>query len=263
MLLGIVRPTAGTVRVLGLDPARDPLTVRQRVRYVPENHAIYPWMKVAQVFRFVARLYRHWNWDDCDRLTARLGVPAAQQVKTLSRGQLAKVALVVALAHDPELLILDEPTSGLDPAVRREFLDVLSEVARGRRCTILFSTHILGDVERVADRVVILDGGRVLANDALGALRSRYVKASLLFRTPPRADEPVPLAVRVERVMREWVAIFPAMPEARIREIAAAVGADDCMVQPATLDDVYLELVPRRAHEPAASADAGNGGNGA
>jgi ABC-2 type transport system ATP-binding protein len=154
-----------------------------------------------------------------------------------------KVALVIALAHGPELLILDEPTSGLDPVARRDFLSLVADLARQREGTILFSTHILSDVERIADRVIVMSAGRVVVQDDLAALRDRYRKASLLFTVPPGEDRIVPQAIRVDRSIREWVALFPRIPDQEIQQIASSIGATDCLVQPANLDDVYGELV--------------------
>jgi ABC-2 type transport system ATP-binding protein len=254
MLMGIERASAGSVRVLGMDPMRQTISLRQRIGYVPEVHYIYPRMRADRVLRFAARLYDRWNWDTCDRLTKRLDLPLRQQVKTLSRGQQVKLALTIALSHDPELLILDEPTSGLDPIVRRELLDLLAVLAGEGRCTLVFSTHILSDAERVADRIVIMHEGRVVANESLAALRSRFVKASLLFSEPPADGRIVPGALRVDRAMREWVALFPVMSESDVRRIAASIGATDCMLRPADLDDVYLQLAQANGNGRAGGA---------
>lgn len=122
ILLDLLPRNAGAVRVLGSDPARRPLEVLARVGYVPETHRIYDWMLVEQVLQFAAGLYPRWDWEHCRRVNEILGLPAGRKVKELSRGELAKLALLVALGHKPGLLILDQPTSDLDPLVRREFL---------------------------------------------------------------------------------------------------------------------------------------------
>jgi ABC-2 type transport system ATP-binding protein len=264
MMLGLVKPTRGELRVLGLNPTRHSFHVRQRVGYVPEQHNIYPWMRVRQVLAFAGRIYPTWDSAEAERLRGRFALPPAMRVKELSRGMLAKLALIVALAHAPELLILDEPTSGLDPLVRREFLDVLLELAHGnghprdadgprRRRTVLFSTHILSDVERAAERVIVMNHGRVVADESTDSLRRRFTKASLVFRQPPPPDLPIAGALRVDRAMREWVAMFRDTPEEQIRRTAAQLGAD-CLTQPAGFDDVFLMLIEGN--------DAGQGGNG-
>src|SRR5205085_1763454 len=155
----------------------------------------YPWMRVRQALSFAARIYPTWDRARAEQLRERFALPPAMRVKELSRGMLAKLALIVALAHEPELLILDEPTSGLDPLVRREFLDALLELAHGndeRRRTVLFSTHILSDVERAAERVIVMNHGRIVADESTKDLRRRFIKASLVFRAPPPPELVIP-----------------------------------------------------------------------
>jgi ABC-2 type transport system ATP-binding protein len=249
MLLGLIPPTSGRLRVLGLNPTRDSLALRQRIGYVPEQHYMYEWMKVRQVLRFARHVYPTWNDAECDRLTAAFDLPLRQRVKTLSRGQTAKLALTIALAHQPRLLVLDEPTSGLDPVIRREVLSMVHDLIRQRACTVLFSTHILSDVERIADRVVVMNAGRVIADEPLEDLRRRYVRASFLFRVPPGEDVQIREALRIDKSQREWLVVFGGLTEQRIREIAARCGASDCLLQPLNLDDVFAELIasPRPA----------------
>jgi ABC-2 type transport system ATP-binding protein len=253
MLMGLLAPTSGGVRVLGLDPRRDALELRNRVGYVPDNHHIYQWMTVPQVFRFAAAAFRDWDRRECDRLVEFLRLPTARRVKDLSRGETTKLALVVALAHRPGLLILDEPTTGLDPLVRQEFLDAAAAVIRDSGRTVFFSTHILSDVDRIADRLVVMDAGRIIADDTLDSLRSRYTKASFVFPRPPAPDLVIPGALRVYKGLREWVATFRATDDATLRATASAVGASDCMAQPMTVEDVFLELFN---HHPRPDAPA-------
>jgi len=229
--------------ILGIDSTRDSFQVRQRVGYVPERHFIYQWMKIPQVLSFARMIYPTWNKTECNRLVELLQLPLKRRVKELSRGELAKLALTLALSHEPRVLILDEPTSGLDPIIRRSFLDTIADLIRQRDCTVLFSTHILSDVERIADRVVIMDHGRIIAHESLDATRNRYIKASLLFPQVTNGDIVIPEAIRVHRAMREWVVIFPAIGETRVREIARGVGAMDCMMQPVSLDDAFFEMI--------------------
>jgi ABC-2 type transport system ATP-binding protein len=146
MLLGLLPASSGHMRVLELDPNTDSFQLRQRIGYVPERHHIYDWMKVRRVLEFTSEIYPHWDWGECHRVTELLGLPMEQKVKEFSRGELAKLALTIALAHKPELLLLDEPTSGLDPLVRREFLEAIIHLIEKEGRTIVFSTHILSDV---------------------------------------------------------------------------------------------------------------------
>jgi ABC-2 type transport system ATP-binding protein len=242
ILTGVIPPTSGTVRVLGLNPQKQSLALRQRIGYVPDIPHIYKWMTIAQVFRFVAGIYDQWDWDDSKRIVGLLGLPMNRKVKELSRGESAKLSLTIALAHRPQLLVLDEPTTGLDPLVREEFLEMIRELLRNRELTVFFSTHILSDVDRIADRIIVMDRGRVLAQGPVEELRRRYTKASFLFATPPATDLVIPGAARVQKGVREWVAIFEAMSEPRMKELAVQIGASDCMVQPMSVEDIFLDL---------------------
>lgn len=264
MLMGLLPPSGGQVRVLGLDPRRQSLDLRRRVGYVPDLHHIYPWMDIRQVLRFAAGVFgRRWDVRESNRMIDLLKLPLDRKVKQLSRGEMAKLALVVALGHDPQLLVLDEPTTGLDPLIRDEFLSAILELAAGRQRTVFFSSHILSDVERVADRLIVLDRGRVLAQGTLEELRSRYTKASFVFRAPPPRELIIPGAVRIQKGVREWVAIFPAAAGATLAQVARTIGAQDLMPHHMTVEDVFLELFNQQAngrtHDPAAGPTNGTG----
>lgn len=243
MLLDLLRPNAGDIRVVGLDPKRNSLRVRRLVGYVPETHHIYDWLKVSQVLKFTAAAYPTWDWEECRRVNEILELPRARKVKQLSRGEMAKLALTIALSHKPALLILDEPTSGLDPLVRRNFLEAIVHLLKESERSVFFSTHILSDVERVADRLIILNKGRIVADDTLECLRSRFTKASFLFEVAPDPGRQIPKARRVEKGVREWVAVFDRKDGAEVESIAAEMGATDHVVHPMTLEDVFVELV--------------------
>lgn len=243
MLMGLIPATSGSLKVLDLEPMRSSFELRQRTGYVPERHRIYQWMTVPQVLRFAGNIYPTWDWKECERMVGLLGLPTRRKVKELSRGELAKLALTVALAHRPRLLILDEPTTGLDPLVRQEFLDVVLHLARQEGRTVFFSTHILSDVDRVADRIVVIDAGKVLVQGTVEELRSRYTKASFVFARPPAEDLVIPGALRVQRGIREWVAVFDAADARGLAQIRESIGAVDVLTQTMTVEDVFLEAV--------------------
>ncbi len=246
ILLNLLQPDAGQVRVLGLDPWTDSLELRRRIGYVPEHHNIYQWMKVNQVLEFAAGLFPTWDWQEVERINDVLQLPRDRKVMNLSRGELAKLALITALAHQPVLLILDEPTSGLAPLIRRDFLDAIALLIENHDRTMFFSTHILSDVERVADHVIEMDQGGIVADQPLDELRSRFVKASFLFDNPPPPELEVPGARRVEKGLREWVAVLDNN-ETIIRELKLHLGASDCLTQPLSLEDAFIELVNKEA----------------
>jgi ABC-2 type transport system ATP-binding protein len=244
MLLDLVRRDAGTVRVLGMDPVRNRLGVLSRVGYVPEKHHMYEWMRVQQLLEFVAGVYPRWDWQESRRLNEILNLPLDRTVKALSRGELAKLALIVALSHRPEVLLLDEPTSGLDPLIRRDFLSAMVGLLKDRDRIVLFSTHILSDVERVSDQVIVMNEGTIVAHDTLEALRARFRKLSLLFRSPPPEDFEVPGARRVDKGLREWVAIVEGNTD--IDQLGSQAHIADVAIHPLTLEEVFVELVAKK-----------------
>lgn len=179
MLLGLLRPEGGEVRVLGLDPQRDPLAVRSRVGYLAEDQAMFPWMRVQQLLAFMKPFYPTWNDTRAKDLLERFELSATTKVKHLSKGQNVKLGLLLALAHEPSLVILDDPTLGLDPIMRKEFLRDIVNHLQGGAVTVFFSSHLLYEVEPVADAVAILDRGRIVRCEPTEVLRDS-VKRVLL-----------------------------------------------------------------------------------
>ncbi len=159
ILMNLLRPTAGRVEVLGLNPVTDSLALRRQVGYVAENRVMYGWMKVRELVWFTGQFYETWNQDRVDALIQRFGLDPDQKVKHLSRGMNAQLALALALGHEPRLLILDEPASGLDVLVRRDFLESIIGLIQEEGRTVFLSSHLVHEVERVADRVAIIEQG--------------------------------------------------------------------------------------------------------
>jgi len=170
MLMGTLSSTAGQARVLGIDVADDPTEIKQRVGYVPEMHYIYRWMRVREVLGFCKSCFRSWNDQTCREILDLFGLDLEKKVKHLSKGMQTKLALLLAVSHDSELLLLDEPLSGLDPIAREEFLDGVLRTICERGQTVLISTHMLDDVRRLADTVGILYEGQLLLHGNLDAL---------------------------------------------------------------------------------------------
>jgi len=175
LLLGLIRPTSGSARMLGLDIARDGLAVRRRVGYLAGDFGLYPQLTGAAALRYLARLQGGVAPVRIAELADRFAADLDRPVRELSSGNRQKLGLIQAFMHDPELMILDEPITGLDPLVQRSFHDLLGEVRDAGR-TVLLSSHTLSEVDRVADRVAILRAGRLVAVDELARLRAQAVR---------------------------------------------------------------------------------------
>jgi ABC-2 type transport system ATP-binding protein len=164
ILLNLMAPSAGTSSVLGLDSRRHGPTIRAEVGYVPETHEIgYRWMPVGRLMDHMASYYPRWDQPYADQLTRRLDIRPDRKLGTLSKGQARRVQLIAALARRPRLLLLDEPTDGLDPVARDEVMGLIAEHLADTGCTILVSTHLIYEVERIADHIGVLRAGELIA----------------------------------------------------------------------------------------------------
>jgi ABC-2 type transport system ATP-binding protein len=196
--LGLLHPTSGTATVFGDDAWNLSAETKARLGYVPQEVTSYPWMRVRQVIRYTAAFYANWNQPFVDELCRRWNLPLEDRVGALSTGQLQTVGIVLALGHEPELLILDEPVASLDPAARRQFLRTLLEMLDGERRTVLFSTHITSDLERVASRVAILADGRLRFDGELDELKDHCKRLRITARCDLPTSFAVPGALRCE-----------------------------------------------------------------
>jgi ABC-2 type transport system ATP-binding protein len=243
MLMGLLTPHEGTMEVLGLDPVRDAVAVKRRVGFVPEKPWFYDWMTVREVMAFAAH-YRPAEWDDAlaERLVEVFRLPRDQRVKTLSKGQAAKLSLLLAMAFRPELLVLDEPTGGLDPAARREFLEnLLAEYMEGDR-TVVISSHLVNEIAGLVDRVGILHDGRMIKQCPTEDLFRTVKGATLVFDGEAPAQLAVPGVVRRRvqgRTMRLTIDGFdPVATPAAL----AATGATAVTIEELNLETVFIEL---------------------
>jgi ABC-2 type transport system ATP-binding protein len=181
MLLGLLKRDGGEIRVLGLDPEQEPLKVRSRVGYLAEDQQMYGWMRVEEILRFVAPFYATWDHDLALKYVREFELPLETKIKHLSKGQNVRLGLVLALAHRPEVVILDDPVLGLDPVMRKQFNRDLIVHLQGEGRTVFYSSHLLYEVEPVADEVAILHEGRLVRQADTETLR-RDVKQFVLKR---------------------------------------------------------------------------------
>jgi len=175
-LLGLLTPRAGSCRMLGLDVQKQPLEVRKRVGYMAEDQQMYGWMTVDEIIRWVGSFYPAWDSTFVSHLREVLQLDLKQRVKNLSKGQNSKLALLLALGHRPQLVILDDPTLGLDPIARKEFLRYVISLLQNEGVTVFFSSHLLYEIEPVADYIAILDKGRIIKADKTIDLRESVRK---------------------------------------------------------------------------------------
>ena len=183
-LLGLQKPAGGRGAILGLDCFEHALEVRKRIGYMAEDQQMYGWMRVGQIIKWVAGFYPNWDSAFTDKLTDMLRLSKNTKVKALSKGQNSSLALLLALGHHPELVILDDPTLGLDPIARKDFLRHVIDLLQSNGVTVFFSSHLLYEIEPVADHIAILDDGVIRKTDKTENLRDSVRK----FLLKPKID---------------------------------------------------------------------------
>jgi ABC-2 type transport system ATP-binding protein len=241
-LIGLLRPQHGTVRVLGKDPIRDPEGTLGRIGYLSEDRDLPGWMRVDELMRYTRGLYPHWDEAFAGDLREKFDLNLAQRVKTLSKGQKAKAGLLCALAHRPELLILDEPSSGLDPVVRRHILSaVMRNVAQEGR-TVLFSSHLLDEVERVADYVAVIHRGKLVLCDTLRSILGTHRHLHLEYPKPLAAAPQLEGALHCDGGGASWRVLCDGRAD-EVRRQAAAAGARIVKESQPTLEDIFVARV--------------------
>jgi ABC-2 type transport system ATP-binding protein len=173
-ILGLLRAESGSVRVFGLDPVADPVGVLSRVGYLSEENDLPGWMRMDEIIRYSRAFYPAWDDAYAEELRQTFTLDPAANIKNLSKGQKARAGLLIALAYRPELLVLDEPSSGLDPIVRRDILGAVMRTIADEGRTVLFSSHLLEEVEQVADHVTMIHQGTIALSASLEDIKESH-----------------------------------------------------------------------------------------
>jgi ABC-2 type transport system ATP-binding protein len=241
-LMGLLRPQQGSVRVLGRDPITDPEGALGHIGYLSEDRDLPGWMRIDELMRYTRGLYPKWEPAYAEELRERFDLNPAQKVGTLSKGQKAKAGLICALAHRPELLILDEPSSGLDPVVRRHILSAVMRSVADEGRTILFSSHLLDEVERVADYVAIIHRGKLLMCDRLTGILEAHCQIHIQFAKPQAHAPKFEGALHCDGSGTEWRVLCDG-EAARVRAQVSQAGARVVTETRATLEDIFVARV--------------------
>lgn len=248
MIMGMVRPDSGTATLLGEEIAALSDNTRRRIAYLAEGHPMYGWMTIGQAVDFTRAFYPRWNDVLVDQILDHFGLSRKQRYRRLSRGQQAQVSLALAVAPDPELLVLDDPTLGMDTVVRRDFLESLIQIIQRQGRTILFSSHILGDVERVADRIGIMIGGVLRVDCRTETFRESVRKIVLEFLGTPPDSVNLPGLVSCRQVGNNLELVLVGYDDAQ-REAVEALRPQSIEVLDLNLEDAFIEYTrgPRRS----------------
>jgi len=241
-ILGLLKAQTGTVRVFGLDPVANPVGTLGRIGYLSENRDLPDWISVGQLMRYTQAFFPNWDENYAEELRQAFDLDPNARIKTLSRGQRARSGLLVALAHRPELLVLDEPSSGLDPVVRRDILGAIIRTIADEGRTVLFSSHLLDEVERVADRVAIIHQGRILLTAPMEEIKDTHRRVTLRFGQSHDRPPSLVGTLSFEGQGSEWTYICSG-ESGQLRRAAEAIGAtvvDDAAL---SLDEIFVSRV--------------------
>ncbi len=245
-IIGLYLPDAGECVTLGSPAGKLGPAELARIGYVHQEGELLDWMTVRQLIRYVSVYYPTWNRELEERYIRDFEIELGARVGSLSPGQRQRLAILLAICFEPELLILDEPAAALDPLARAQFLDLLLQFIQNQDRTILISSHILSDVEKVIDHVVIMDRGRILCDSPFDDLREKYVRVHLTSLAGP-IPERLPFANIVESRRNETQATL-TVRDASPAQIDSAAVAMNCQaeLQPLPLEDLYRLVVERK-----------------
>jgi ABC-2 type transport system ATP-binding protein len=252
ILLGLLKPTAGSSKLLGCDSQQLTPQIRQRIGYVSEGHRLIRWMSIAEIARFHSAFFpgqlasakrgeAGWDGKFFRDMIEYFGLSKKQKIKHLSNGQRAQVSLALTLAPNPEILVMDDPTLGLDAAIRRQFLEGMIRLIMEQGRTILFSSHILGDIERVADRILVIDKGAIRVDCSLEQFRNAVKKVRFIFSQPPPAKINIEGLQHYKISEKELELVLVGTAEEKIAEWAKSAGAMDYQPVNMNLEDQFIE----------------------
>ncbi|MEN6497284.1 MAG: ABC transporter ATP-binding protein [Thermoguttaceae bacterium] len=246
ILLGLLEADAGQAEVLGLASDRQGLEIRRRVGYVAERPTLYDWMTVAETGWFAAGFYPDGFLTHYQQLVRQFELPGHRKLKTLSKGMRAKVALALAMAHDPDLLILDEPTSGLDTLVRRQFLESMVDRAAAGK-TVFLSSHQIGEVERVADIVAILHDGKLVLVEPLDVLKSQICELTITLQgdsldLPPIAGQ----LLSQHRRARQWQLLVRGLADDQLAALENHPAIQTVDARTPSLEEIFVAYMQRK-----------------
>lgn len=240
-LLGLLTIDAGEAEVFGETPWDLSEAAKERLGYVPQEIKLYPWMKLRQIIRYQSAWYENWDWELTDRLIQEFELPEKQSVGSLSPGQVQRLMIILANGHRPDLVILDEPAASLDPVGRRQFLRSLLHADDDWSPTVLFSTHIMSDLERVASHVAVMQDGRISCFEELDDLKDRVKRLRISAATDLPSTFRVEGALRTEVNGRNALVAVPAVSEALVDGLRSSWDAD-VSVEDLNLEEIFLEM---------------------
>ncbi|MBI2431799.1 MAG: ABC transporter ATP-binding protein, partial [Candidatus Hydrogenedentes bacterium] len=232
----------GSIRVFGFDPVQHPVEVLSRIGYLSEDRDLPGWMRVRELMRYTQAFYPTWDEGYANSLRERFALDPEARIKHLSRGEKAKAGLLMALAYRPELLLLDEPSAGLDPAARRHILEAIVRTVADEGRTVIFSSHLLDEVERVSDTIAMIHQGKLVFQGKLDDIKADHCRMVLRFTQPQERLPRIDGVLHSEGEGKEWIVLCNGKRE-QIRQQATTAGAVIVEEGEPSLEEIFLARV--------------------
>ena len=241
-ILGLLRAKTGSVSVFGFNPVQNPVEVLGRVGYLSEDRDLPEWMRINELMRYNQPFYPKWDEAYAEELRETFELDGKQKIKTLSKGQRARTALLIALAHHPDLLLLDEPSTGLDPVVRRDILTAIIRTVADQGRTVFLSSHLLDEVERVADDVAMIHDGKIVFVESLEKIKASHHRLVVRFEEPVEKQPRFPGAISCTGGPVEWACLCNGEINT-LKEAVGKLGGRIVEEGVPTLDEIFVARI--------------------
>jgi ABC-2 type transport system ATP-binding protein len=243
-LLGLLRPQKGTVRVFGEDPIREPVRVLQRIGYLSEHREMPEWMRIDEFLRYLQAYHPTWDNSFADELIDTFRLDPTKKISALSQGMRAQTGLIAALAHRPELLILDEPSNGLDAVVRLDIIDAVIRTVVEDGRSVIFSSHLLDEMERTCDHVTMIQNGKITFNCDLDTIKETHFLTRVTFNDQQQQPPEFAGALLTQGGGRSWSIVHANAPDTFNVEVYRR-GGEVGESRNATLEEIFLARAGR------------------
>lgn len=240
LLMNMIRKNSGDISIFGLNYKSDEKEIKNRIGYVGEEQYFYQNKTIKWTEKFVSGFYSEWDKETFDEFIKKFKLPVNKKIKNFSKGMKVKLSFAIALSHNPELLILDEPTSGLDPVIRREILDLLTELKQKEELSVFVSSHITDDLFRISDHISYMVEGKIIINEVKDELLGRWKK--IIYKPGVLSADIEKRLMNVEKQLFGSSGITDKYPEIS-SSLSEGIKKGDIKLENVGLDDILISLV--------------------
>lgn len=242
LLLNIVKKDSGEVKIFNLDHIKHEGEIKERIGFVFEEQNFYKNMRIEQIIKFCGPLYPRWKAEYCASMLKRFNLPSEKKYGELSKGMKIKLALLIALSSGGEFLILDEPTSGLDPKVRHQVLEEIERIKEKDSPSILFSSHLMPDVERIADNIALINNGKIILMEKKTKLKDKWKKITFINENI-RELSAIPNILRYQQLDKQRYFIITNTFSKELISSLESSGSKEIQIEELSLEEIFLECV--------------------